>query len=335
MYTKYVIRLTAEECESLPRNNSQGTSERVRRAQILADADGPAWTERKIAGAFSCRTVEKVRQNEGGFERALKRKRRETPPRSSTARQKPGSSPCTRGRCRRGLVVAVAGREGGGAGDRGLYKPRNGEADAKKGFSCKRKVRYWVTPPEADAEFVARQAVETLCKTSGHPVMDEQPPIKETRMPIPADHPRRVDYEYERAGTASIFMFCEARSFRRQATARKRRMKSGPDRGGCQPAGRPLRGLREDHPGMRQPQHPHARSVLRSVRACAGTGASPANRVLLHAETWELAEHRGERTQLHDAAMPAPPSARRDSPDLGMGRRRQRTAARRGLADES
>ena len=29
-------------------------------------------------------------------------------------------------------------------------KPRNGEADAKKnGFSCKRKVQYWVIPPES------------------------------------------------------------------------------------------------------------------------------------------------------------------------------------------
>jgi DDE superfamily endonuclease len=43
--------------------------------------------------------------------------------------------------------------------------------------------------------------------------MDEQPVqlLKETRVPIPAtkEHPRRVDYEYERAGTASLFMFCE------------------------------------------------------------------------------------------------------------------------------
>lgn len=48
-----------------------------------------------------------------------------------------------------------------------------------------------------------------------HPVicMDEQPVqlIKEVRQPIEAtlDHPKRVDYEYERAGTASVFMFCE------------------------------------------------------------------------------------------------------------------------------
>ena len=44
----------------------KGTSQKVRRAQILlkADADGPAWTDAQIADAFSCRTktVENVRQ---------------------------------------------------------------------------------------------------------------------------------------------------------------------------------------------------------------------------------------------------------------------------------
>ena len=43
--------------------------------------------------------------------------------------------------------------------------------------------------------------------------MDEQPVQlqRETRRPIPAtaQHGKRVDYEYERAGTASIFMFTE------------------------------------------------------------------------------------------------------------------------------
>jgi hypothetical protein len=59
--------------------------------------------------------------------------------------------------------------------------------------------------------------------------MDEQPVqlIGETRMPIPAtkEHPERVDYEYERKGTASIFMFAEPLSGFRQATARPRRTK--------------------------------------------------------------------------------------------------------------
>ena len=59
--------------------------------------------------------------------------------------------------------------------------------------------------------------------------MDEQPVqlLNETRRPIPATkaHPRRVDYEYERAGTASIFMFCEPLSGWRQVAVRERRTK--------------------------------------------------------------------------------------------------------------
>ena len=83
----------------------------------------------------------------------------------------------------------------------------------------KRKIQYWVIPPEANSEFVA--SMEEVLETYAQPYdprfpvvcMDEQPVqlLKETRVPVAATkaHPRRVDYEYERAGTASIFMFCE------------------------------------------------------------------------------------------------------------------------------
>jgi hypothetical protein len=60
--------------------------------------------------------------------------------------------------------------------------------------------------------------------------MDEQPVQlhKETRTPIEATakHPKRVDYEYERAGTASIFMFTEPLAGWRETTARQRRTKT-------------------------------------------------------------------------------------------------------------
>jgi hypothetical protein len=59
--------------------------------------------------------------------------------------------------------------------------------------------------------------------------MDEQPVqlLKETRQPVPATrrHPRRVDYEYERAGTASIFMFAEPLSGWRDVQVRQQRTK--------------------------------------------------------------------------------------------------------------
>jgi len=103
-------------------------------------------------------------------------------------------------------------------------------------MTSKQKIEYWVIPPEADAEFVANmeEVLETYEKAYDprHPVvcMDEQPVqlVKETRQPIAATskHPKRVDYEYERVGTASIFMFNEPLGGWRQATARDQRTKT-------------------------------------------------------------------------------------------------------------
>ena len=89
MEKKYIVRLTDEERKVL-RNvikKLKGSSQKVRRAQVLlkADADGPNWTDKKIAEAFSCRTktVENIRQRlvTDGFEVVLNGKKRELPPR--------------------------------------------------------------------------------------------------------------------------------------------------------------------------------------------------------------------------------------------------------------
>jgi len=99
----------------------------------------------------------------------------------------------------------------------------------------KRKSQYWVIPPEADTEFIA--AMEEVLDTYEEPYdadcpvlcMDEQPVQlhKETRKPIPGtmSHAKRIDYEYERCGTACIFMFTEPLSGWREATARPQRTK--------------------------------------------------------------------------------------------------------------
>ena len=88
MQKKYIVRLTEEErevCREVIRK-LKGTSQKVRRAQMLlkTDADGPAWTDRQIAEAFLCRTttVENLRQRcvLEGFEQALERKKRQSPP---------------------------------------------------------------------------------------------------------------------------------------------------------------------------------------------------------------------------------------------------------------
>ncbi len=88
MQKKYIVRLSNEERDTLRKvvNKLKGTSQKVRRAQILlkADANGSSWSDDRIADAFSCRirTVEKIRQRlvERGFNETLNGKKRATPP---------------------------------------------------------------------------------------------------------------------------------------------------------------------------------------------------------------------------------------------------------------
>ncbi len=88
MNKKYIVRLSQDErkvCTEVVKN-LKGTSQKVRRAQILlkADADGPSWVDQKICEAFDCRvqTVENIRKQFvlEGFEAALERKKRSEPP---------------------------------------------------------------------------------------------------------------------------------------------------------------------------------------------------------------------------------------------------------------
>jgi hypothetical protein len=88
MQKKYIVRLTDEERSELVEvvKRLKGTGQKVRRAQILlkADAEGPNWTDQRIAEAFSCRTktVENIRQRlvERGFREALDGAKRANPP---------------------------------------------------------------------------------------------------------------------------------------------------------------------------------------------------------------------------------------------------------------
>lgn len=89
MTKKYIVRLTDAERESLKQivGRFKGTSQKVRRAQVLlkADADGPGWTDAKIADAFGCRTktVENIRERLviKGFDLTLNGEARPRPPR--------------------------------------------------------------------------------------------------------------------------------------------------------------------------------------------------------------------------------------------------------------
>jgi biotin operon repressor len=89
MQKKYIVRLTDMERATLEAvvKKFKGSSQKVRRAQILlkADADGPGWTDQQIADAFGCRrqTVENVRQRlvTEGFKVTLQGKQPDSPPR--------------------------------------------------------------------------------------------------------------------------------------------------------------------------------------------------------------------------------------------------------------
>ena len=102
-------------------------------------------------------------------------------------------------------------------------------------MNTKRHTQYWVIPPEADAEFTAHMEdvldVYSRPYDSEVPVlcMDEQPVqlVEEVRQPIAAtkDHPKRVDYEYKRAGVANVFMFAEPLGCWREVSIRTRKTK--------------------------------------------------------------------------------------------------------------
>lgn len=92
---------------------------------------------------------------------------------------------------------------------------------------------YWVIPPEQDAEFVC--AMEDVLEVY-HRDFDPKRPVvcldesskqlvAETRQPVPAapGRPERIDYEYERNGTANLFLVTEPLVGQRFVTVTERR----------------------------------------------------------------------------------------------------------------
>jgi hypothetical protein len=91
----------------------------------------------------------------------------------------------------------------------------------------------YVIPPEHNAEFVAHMEdvleIYQLPYDPTRPIicMDEQPVqlVKETRVPLPAKpgQPASIDYEYERNGTANLFVFTEPLTGWRRVVVSQRR----------------------------------------------------------------------------------------------------------------
>jgi hypothetical protein len=91
----------------------------------------------------------------------------------------------------------------------------------------------WCIPPEQNADFVAKMEdildIYSLPYDENCPVIciDEKPYqlLDECREPIPMEQgkPERIDNEYERKGTCSIFVMCEPLKGWHHANARERR----------------------------------------------------------------------------------------------------------------
>lgn len=105
--------------------------------------------------------------------------------------------------------------------------------DAKKNELKPHLKDYWVIPPEHDAEFVcAMEDVLEVYQRDYDPkrpvlCLDESSKqlVAETRQPIPAapGRPERIDCEYERNGTANLFMVTEPLVGQRYVTVTERR----------------------------------------------------------------------------------------------------------------
>src|SRR5215813_1242215 len=116
----------------------------------------------------------------------------------------------------RALDFAAAGEQGRGTRHRRPRQRFNDRADAKKNALKPHRRQCWVIPPKANSAFVAAMEDVLAVYTRPHDpdcplvCLDETSKqlVAETRVPIPmkAGRPARFDYEYERNGTANLFM---------------------------------------------------------------------------------------------------------------------------------
>ena len=228
---KYVVRLSGEERERLETLLRKGKSpaQRLLKARILLKADvseaGEGWSDSRIIKALetSVSMVYRVRKQlvEEGFEAVLSRKQRATP---AVARIFDGEkeaklialacSKPPKGRARWTLRLLENKVVELGIVDRASDSTIG--RTLKKTFSSPIADSNGSSRPKANSAFVAAMedvlAVYTRPRDPDRPLvcLDETSKqlIAETRMPIPMKpgRPARFDYEYERNGTANLFM---------------------------------------------------------------------------------------------------------------------------------
>ncbi len=227
----YVVRLSGEERQQLEALIRKGKSpaRRLLKARILLKADvseaGEGWSDSRIIEALdaSLSMVYRVRKQlvEEGLEAVLSRKQRATPAVppifDGEKEAKLIALACSKppkGRAR--WTLAAIGEQGRGTRHRRSRQRQHDRADAQKNTLQPHRRQQWVIPPKANSAFVA--AMEDVLAVYTRPRDPDRPLVcldetskqltAETRVPIPmkAGHPARFDYEYERNGTANLFM---------------------------------------------------------------------------------------------------------------------------------
>ncbi len=227
---RYVVELSTGERERLDGLIQKGRApaRQLLKARILLKADasqaGAGWSDSRIAEALdtSIATIVRARQQlvEGGLDGVLTRKHSPNSARKrifdGAAEAKLIALACSeppKGRIRWTLRLLEAAAVELNIVDR--------VSDNTIGRTLKNTLKphlqkQWVIPPEANAGFVA--AMEDVLEVYHRPHDPDRPLvcldetskqlIKETRVPISAKpgRPARHDYEYERGGTANLFM---------------------------------------------------------------------------------------------------------------------------------
>jgi transposase len=244
---KYLVTLTEDERAALGQRvrSGRGPARELARARILLKADGgpggPAWPDAGIAAALDVgvSTVERARKRfaEAGLEAAVEHRR----PRREYRTRLDGEQEAR--------LVALAcsppplGRR---SWTLRLLADRMVELRFADGLSYetvrrllkKNELKPWLTerwciPPEGSGEFVWR--MEDVLAVYTRPYDPKRPQVcldevskqllAEKREPLPVrpGRAKRVDYEYERKGTANLFLWCEPLTGWRQVRVTERR----------------------------------------------------------------------------------------------------------------
>jgi len=226
---KYVVKLSAEERHHLEEliRKGKNPAQLLTKARILLKADvgeaGEGWSDSRIIEALGTNMsmVCRVRKQlvEEGFEAVRSCKQRAMPAvlkifygekRGKADRVGLLRAP------RRACAVDIAAV--GGEGCRAQYcrqsERQHHRSSSKKNTLKPHLQKQWVIPPKANSEFVA--SMEDVLEVYKRPhdpdyplvCVDESSKqlINETRTPIPMKPGQPARYDYERNGTANLFM---------------------------------------------------------------------------------------------------------------------------------